>query len=92
VLCRPAEGGWAVIFFLQRNRYIEAAYDQCSRACALQKKKLIARETWRGWHNWLAEIARHPVFEKVHKDNFGLFDADFQNYVGRLLADIKAGA
>ena len=69
--------------------YIEACYDQCARAYALQKKKLIDRDSWREWHNWLAELAAHPVFEKVHRDNFGLYNADFQKYVNQLLADVK---
>jgi hypothetical protein len=69
--------------------YIELTYDQCARAYALQKKKLIDRETWREWHNWVAELAQHPTFEKVHQDNLGLFDADFQKYVTQLLADMK---
>jgi hypothetical protein len=70
--------------------YIELTYDQCSRAYALQKKKLIDRETWREWHNWVCELAKHPTFEKVHQDNLGLFDADFQKYVTQLLADMKS--
>jgi hypothetical protein len=56
-------------------------YSLFERIYLLYSKKWIDEETWNQWHTWLKTMAKHPVFQEVHRRSEGTFDKTFQNLV-----------
>jgi hypothetical protein len=61
--------------------YMLLNYSLFERVYLLYAKKWIDKETWDQWHVWLKTMARHPVFQEVHRRSEGTFDRTFQKLV-----------
>jgi hypothetical protein len=69
---------------LVRN-YVLLLYGIFERIYMLYLKKWIDRETWIQWERFLTTIAKHPLFEDVHRSSEGMFDKPFQDFVTEIL-------
>jgi len=66
------------------------AYGIIEEAHELYKKKWIDEETWGQWAAWLKSLSRHPQFAQLHEVMKGMFDPEFQEFVGRVLGEKPA--
>ena len=57
-------------------------YSLFERIYLLYAKKWIDDDTWGQWHTWMKIMAKHPLFQEVHRRSQGTFDREFQNLVG----------
>ncbi len=67
--------------------YMLLNYSLFERIYLLYAKKWIDEDTWSQWYAWLKSMARHPMFQEVHRRSQGTFDRAFQE-----LIDGAAGA
>ncbi len=67
--------------------YMLLNYSLFERIYLLYTKKWIDEDTWGQWYAWLKSMARHPMFQEVHRRSQGTFDTAFQ-----VLIDEAAGA
>jgi len=65
--------------------YLLLLYGLLERIHLLFRKKWIDRETWSQWNAFLEILAKHPMFEEVHRSSEGMFDKPFQDYVSGVL-------
>lgn len=56
-------------------------YSLLERVYLLYAKKWIDEDTWSQWHTFLKTMAKHPVFQEVHRRSEGTYDPDFQKLV-----------
>lgn len=61
--------------------YMLLNYSLFERVYVLYSKKWIDEETWKQWHRWLQTMAKHPMFQEVHRRSQGTFDKAFQKLV-----------
>ena len=61
--------------------YMLLSYSLFERIYLLYSKKWIDEETWMQWHTWLKTMAKHQMFQQVHKRSEGTFDRAFQKLV-----------
>ncbi len=61
--------------------YMLLNYSLFERVYLLYAKKWIDEDTWSQWHAWLKTMAKHPIFQEVHKRSEGTFDREFQKLV-----------
>ena len=61
--------------------YMLLSYSLFERIYLLHEKKWIDDETWSQWLRWLKVVAKHPMFQEVHKRLEGTFDRSFQQLV-----------
>jgi hypothetical protein len=61
--------------------YMLLNYSLFERVYLLYAKKWIDEDTWSQWHAWLKTMAKHPMFQEVHKRSEGTFDREFQKLV-----------
>jgi len=70
----------------EKNRvlfgYMLLMYSLFERIYLLYAKKWIDDDTWAQWHTWMKIMAKHPLFQEVHRRSQGTFDREFQNLVG----------
>ena len=67
------------------RNYILLLYGLMERIHLLFRKNWIDRETWSQWSAFLELLARHPMFQEVHRSSEGMFDKPFQDYVSDVL-------
>jgi hypothetical protein len=60
-------------------------YALLERVYLLFAKGWIDRSTWQEWETWLAFMAKHPIFARVHEGSRGMFNRTFQDHVSGLL-------
>ena len=69
----------------EKNRtvfgYMLLNYSLFERVYLLHAKKWIDEDTWRQWYAWIKTMAKHPIFQEVHRRSQGTFDRGFQNLV-----------
>jgi len=69
----------------EKNRvpfaYMLLVYSLFERIFLLYDKKWIDDETWDQWHTWMKTMAKHSMFQEVHKRSQGTFDKEFQDLV-----------
>jgi hypothetical protein len=63
--------------------YMLLNYSLFERIYLLYAKKWIDEDTWSQWHTWMKSMARHPMFQEVHRRSQGTFDKAFQDLVDR---------
>jgi hypothetical protein len=61
--------------------YMLLNYSLFERAYLLYSKRWIDDETWMQWHSWIKVMAKHPVFQEVHRRSEGTFDKRFRKLV-----------
>jgi hypothetical protein len=61
--------------------YMLLNYSLFERVYLLYAKKWIDEDTWSQWHAYLRIMAKHPVFQEVHRRSEGTFDKAFQKLV-----------
>jgi len=61
--------------------YMLLNYSLFERVYLLYARKWIDKDTWDQWHAWMKSMARHPMFQKVHRRSQGTFDKAFQSLV-----------
>ncbi len=61
--------------------YMLLNYSLFERVYLLYLKKWIDEDTWAQWHAWMKSMAKHPMFQEVHRKSQGTFDKAFQNLV-----------
>ncbi len=61
--------------------YMLLNYSLFERVYLLYDKKWIDEETWNQWHTWLKVMAKHPIFQEVHRRSEGSFDKAFYSLV-----------
>ncbi|HKT22584.1 MAG TPA: hypothetical protein VJR06_08255 [Nitrososphaerales archaeon] len=61
--------------------YMLLNYSLFERVYLLYEKRRIDEDTWTQWHNWMKTMAKHPMFQEVHRRSQGTFDTDFQRLV-----------
>ena len=61
--------------------YMLLSYSLFERVYLLYTKKWIDQETWDQWHAWLKGMAKHPMFQEVHRRSQGTFDRSFMSLV-----------
>jgi hypothetical protein len=61
--------------------YFLLNYSLFERVYLPYARKWIDEDTWSQWHGWLKSMARHPMFQEVHRASQGTFDRAFQNLV-----------
>jgi hypothetical protein len=67
------------------RNFVMLLYGIFERIYMLYLKKWIDTETWNQWDRFLTTIAKHPLFEDVHRTSDGMFDKPFQDYVSGIL-------
>lgn len=65
--------------------YLLMIYGFFERVYSLHERGWIDGRTWGEWENWLAFMAKHPIFARVHAASRGMFNESFQDYVSRLV-------
>ena len=61
--------------------YMLLNYSLFERIYLLYARKWIDKDTWDQWHTWMKVMAKHPMFQEIHKRSQGTFDRQFQNLV-----------
>jgi hypothetical protein len=61
--------------------YMLINYSIFERVYLLYAKKWIDKETWDQWYTWLKQMAKHPMFQEVHRRSQGTFDRAFQEMI-----------
>lgn len=61
--------------------YMLLNYSLFERVYLLYAKKWIDEDTWSQWHTWLKTMAKHPIFQEVHRRSEGTYDREFQRLV-----------
>jgi len=61
--------------------YMLLNYSLFERIYLLYTRKWIDEDTWSQWHAWMKSMAKHPMFQEVHKRSQGTFDRAFQDLV-----------
>jgi hypothetical protein len=61
--------------------YMLLNYSLFERVYLLYAKKWIDEDTWTQWHEYLKIMAKHPMFQEVHRRSEGTFDRAFQKIV-----------
>jgi hypothetical protein len=61
--------------------YMLLNYSLFERVYLLYAKRWIDEETWIQWHSWIKVMAKHPMFQEVHRRSEGTFDRGFQKMV-----------
>ena len=67
------------------RNFVMLLYGIFERIYMLYWKKWIDADTWRQWDRFLTIVAKHPLFEDVHRTTDGMFDKPFQDYVSMIL-------
>ena len=67
------------------RNFVMLLYGIFERIYMLYWKKWIDADTWRQWDRFLKIVAKHPMFEDVHRTSDGMFDKPFQDYVTGIL-------
>jgi hypothetical protein len=68
--------------------YMLLNYSLFERIFLLYDKKWIDAETWSQWHKWMESMARHPMFQEVHRRSRGTFDTAFQSLVDQAATNV----
>lgn len=66
--------------------YMLLNYSLLERIHSLYEKKWIDKGNWDQWHAFMRAMARHPMFQEVHRRSQGTFDQAFQNLVDEAIA------
>ena len=61
--------------------YMLLNYSLFERVYLLYAKKWIDEDTWSQWYTWLKTMAKHPIFQEVHRRSEGTYDREFQKLV-----------
>lgn len=61
--------------------YMLLNYSLFERIYLLYEKKWIDEDTWSQWLTWMKGMAKHRMFQEVHKRSQGTFDKGFQDLV-----------
>jgi hypothetical protein len=64
--------------------YMLLNYSLFERIYLLYAKKWIDEDTWSQWHAWMKVMAKHPMFQEVHRRSEGTFDRAFQKPVAEV--------
>ncbi len=67
-------------------------YALWERVYMLFAKGWIDRSTWREWETWLAVLAKHPIFARVHEGSRGMFNRSSQDHVSSLVDPASTSA
>lgn len=67
------------------RNYLLLLYGIFERAHLLYRKKWIDKEAWSQWSAFLKVVAKHPMFDEVHRSSEGMFDKPFQEHVSTIL-------
>ncbi len=70
--------------------YMLLNYSLFERVYLLHKKKWIDDDTWDQWHTWMKNMAKHPLFQEVHRRSEGTFDRKFQDLVEEASSEARA--
>ena len=70
--------------------YLLLGYGLFEEVFLLHKKKWIDDDTWSQWSLFLERICRHPLFKRIHETSLGTFDAEFQEYVSKMVKEEKS--
>ena len=62
--------------------YMLFLYSLFERIYLLHDKKWIGDDDWNQWHTWMKTMAKHPMFQEVHRRSQGTFDREFQDLIG----------
>jgi hypothetical protein len=65
--------------------YFELLYELLERIFVVRTRGDIDEREWRQWEGWIGDVIDNRVFADVHADNTGMFDPDFELYVGKAL-------
>lgn len=71
------------------SSYLLLGYGLFEEVFLLYKKKWIDDDTWNQWSVFLERICRHPLFKRIHETSIGTFDAEFQEYVSKMVKEKK---
>jgi hypothetical protein len=75
----------------EKNRvpfaYMLLIYSLFERVYLLHDKKWIDDDDWSQWHRWMKTMAKHPMFQEVHRRSQGTFDMAFQSLVDRAVTE-----
>jgi hypothetical protein len=71
---------------LTARNYVMLLYGLFERTHLLYRKKWIDEDTWSQWSRFLDVMARHPLFEEVHRSGEGMYDKPFMDYVSDILS------
>lgn len=61
--------------------YMLLSYSLFERVYLLYAKKWIDEDTWNQWYTWMKTMAKHPIFQEVHRRSEGTYDREFQKLV-----------
>lgn len=65
----------------QSYAYLEMLYELFERVFVIWKEKWISDEEWHLWETWILDIIGNPLARDVYRDNLGMFDSAFENYI-----------
>jgi len=69
--------------------YFELAYTLIAKIWSLRKNRIIHKEEWELWLNWLKKLLKNELFIKVHRGKVDTYPA-YRNLVDKLLRETKA--
>ncbi len=61
--------------------YMLLSYSLFERVYLLYAKKWIDEDTWSQWYTYMKFMAKHPMFQEVHRRSEGTYDREFQKLV-----------
>jgi hypothetical protein len=61
--------------------YMLLSYSLFERVYLLYAKKWIDEDTWSQWYTYMKFMAKHPMFQEVHRRSEGTYDRGFQKLV-----------
>ncbi len=69
--------------------YFELAYNLIARVWSLRKNKIVNKEEWELWINWLKKLLKNERFIKVHRGKVDTYPG-YRDLVDKLIYDTKA--
>lgn len=83
--------GWSRYTPEQKSTYayFEMIYELFERVFVIWKDGWIPDSEWLLWEKWVDDVIAHPLFSEASKDNAGMFDARFEEYINSRLAKLR---